>query len=246
MNKNLQALISLIENSSKIVVFTGAGISTLSGIRDFRGENGLYKDYDANKIFDINYFSHSPEYYYEKARHFIYNLEEKFPNVVHNVCAKLEKLGKVKSVITQNIDLLHQKAGSHHVIELHGTPATHTCQKCGDKKTFLEIVEKMKVEDVPNCSNCKGVYKPDITFFGEMLPEGAIEDAMYEANNADLMLVLGTTLQVYPAADIPVHTLHAGGKIVIVNKGETPLDSYAEILFDDLAEVFNYLDSEIK
>lgn len=241
MNDNLQSLVNLIKSSTRIVMFTGAGISTLSGIRDFRGENGLYKDYDANKIFDIDYFQHSPEYYYEKARHFIYNIEEKEPNVVHRVCAKLEQAGKVAAVVTQNIDLLHQKAGSKNVIELHGTPATHTCLKCNHQTSFIETVNKLQTEEVPHCDKCNGVLKPDITFFGEMLPEGAIEDAIFEANKADLMLVLGTSLQVYPAADIPVHTLQSGGKIVIVNKGDTPLDNYAEILFDDLGEVFEYL-----
>ncbi len=242
MNK-LEELRALICKSKKIVVFTGAGISTLSGIRDFRGKNGLYNDYDADRIFDINCFIEEPSIYYEKAKEFIYNLDEKKPNVIHRVCVKLEEMGKLASVVTQNIDLLHQKAGSRKVIELHGTPATHTCQSCSNQIDFVKTLEKLKSETVPLCDICGGVLKPDITFFGESLPEGAFEDAVFEASAADLILVLGTSLLVQPASSVPVHTIRSGGKMVIVNKGKTSLDRRAELLFDDLGEVFEFLES---
>lgn len=245
MNSSLPHLLELIQQSEKIAIFTGAGISTLSGIRDFRGENGLYNEYDADRIFDIGYFRMHPEYYYKHSRHFIYNLEEKEPNVVHRVCASLEKMGKIIAVITQNIDLLHQKAGSRRVIELHGSPSNHTCQSCGNSVSFETVVELLEEEETPHCELCGGVLKPDITFFGEKLPTGAIEDAVGEASRADLMLVLGTSLVVYPAASVPLYTFNSGGKVVIVNKGETSLDWKAELCFEDLGKVFDYLEEHL-
>lgn len=242
---SLHALLDLINNKETIAVFTGAGISTLSGIRDFRGENGLYNDYDADRIFDIDYFKADPSYYYKHSRSFIYNLDEKEPNVVHRVIARLEELGKLTSVITQNIDLLHQKAGNRRVIELHGSPAVHRCLNCGATRSFEEILVQLESEPVPHCELCDGVMKPEITFFGEQLPVGAMEDALGEAARSDLMLVLGTSLVVYPAASIPLYCVNNDGEVVVVNKGETSLDQNATFHFEDLDEVFSFLEVHI-
>ena len=241
----MDQLLQTLSDSKYCVVFTGAGISTLSGIRDFRGENGLYNDKDSEKIFDISWFDRDPSYYYDWARNFIYNIDERKPNIVHEQIVKLEQKGIVKSVITQNIDLLHQKAGSSEVIEIHGTPLTHTCRSCGNSVSFDIIVELLSSAEIPVCSKCGGILKPDITFFDESLPEKALRKAMEESEKADLMLVLGTSLWVYPAAGLPARTLDSGGDIIIINNMKTPLDSMAKLLYRDLEEVFTFISSSL-
>ena len=239
---NIEALYSMILSSRHCVAFTGAGVSTLSGIRDFRGRNGLYKSVDAEKIFDIGVFLRDPSFYYTMTKDFIYNLDEKSPSVVHRVLARLELGGRLGAVITQNIDLLHQKAGSLRVIEVHGSPSVHSCPSCGSTMTFAEAAVIVRSGSLPRCADCGAVLKPDITFFGESLPAGALSDARNEARQADLMLVLGSSLLVYPAAMLPEITLDSGGKIVIVNDMETHLDRRATMKFPDLETVFDRLE----
>ena len=154
-------------------------------------------------------------------------------------------MGIVKAVITQNIDLLHQKAGSKKVIEVHGSPEIHRCLSCGKIYKFDEIARIVQEDKVPQCS-CGGIIKPDITFFGESLPALAVDEAISEASKADLMLVLGSTLVVYPAASFPLYTVRAGGKLVIVNNMETPLDYMATERYSDLETVFNYISEKLK
>ena len=232
MNK----LKELIEKAEYCVAFTGAGVSTFSGIKDFRGKNGVYrqKNIDADKIFSLDYFLKDPSYYYTHAKDFIYNLDEKSPSIVHKVLAKLEEQGYLKAVITQNIDMLHQQAGSKNVIEIHGSPSEHYCMDCGKTFLFPAICDIVKNNQVPRCE-CGGVIKPRIVFFGELLPETAINQAFEAAQRADLMLVLGSTLVVQPAASLPLYTLDHGGKIVIINDMPTPLDAEAELKYDNLA-----------
>ena len=237
----MKELKDLLEQSLCITAFTGAGISTFSGIRDFRGENGLYNDEDADKIFDLNYFMKDPSFYYRKSKDFIYNIEYKEPGIVHKMLAGLESKGKLKAVITQNIDLLHQKAGSQKVIEVHGSPTIHSCLSCGKTWKFDEIVKIVQKDITPICDQCGGKIKPRITFFGESLPAGAIQEAFDYASQSDLMLVLGSSLVVQPAASIPLETVRSGGKIVIVNNMPTPLDSYAWKLFPDLGDFCSQL-----
>ena len=236
----IETLCAKIKNAAYCTVLTGAGVSTLSGIRDFRGKNGLYKEMDAEKIFDISYFKNDPSFYYKAAGSFIYNIDEKEPSIVHNVLGGLEKAGIVKALITQNIDLLHQKGGSVRVIEIHGSPQIHYCMNncAGVSMTFAEAAAIVKAGDFPRCPKCKRILKPAITFFGEQLPEKALREAAEEARKSDLMLILGTSLQVFPAASIPDYCLEAGGQIIIVNNMPTHLDSKAVLHFDDLEEVF--------
>lgn len=241
----LDKLVDLLKSSRSAVVFTGAGISTLSGIRDFRGKNGIYKEYDADRIFDIASFMQDPTYYYTHAKNFIYDLAEKQPSIVHRVCTRLEQMGLVKAVITQNIDMLHQKAGSRNVIELHGTPSRHTCTACGAEYTFDWICDRLNAGQIPFCEKCAGIIKPAITFFGEMLDMDCIQRAYTAAEQADLMLVLGSSLLVQPAASIPVLTMNAGGKLAIVNDQPTPLDRYADLAYQDLESCFHYLESNL-
>ena len=239
MEEQLDALYQRICGAKHPVALTGAGVSTLSGIRDFRGKNGLYNDMDAEKIFDINYFEQDPSLYYSRAGSFIYNLDEKEPSVVHLVLAELEKQGILKAVITQNIDLLHQKGGSEKVIEVHGSPVTHYCLRCaGIRMGYEEAARIVRAGGMPQCPKCGRVLKPAITFFGESLPVNALRAATEESQNADLMLVLGTSLTVYPAAGFPEITLRSGGDIIIVNNMPTPLDRRAAMCFSELEPVF--------
>ncbi|MCL1959835.1 MAG: NAD-dependent deacetylase [Spirochaetes bacterium] len=243
-SENIQKLFSLIKEAKHLVALTGAGVSTLSGIRDFRGKNGLYNEMDADKIFSIDYFNNDPSYYYNHAGSFIYNLNEKEASIVHLTLGDLEQRGFLKALITQNIDLLHQKGGSKNVIEIHGSPTIHYCLRCaGVRVSFEEAAAAVREGKMPLCPKCGRVLKPAITFFGESLPIDALRAAVSESQQADLMLVLGTSLTVHPAASMPEYTLRSGGKIVIVNNMPTPLDGSAVLHFDDLGTVFKELKS---
>ena len=222
-------------SAKSVAAMTGAGVSTLCGIPDFRGPQGLYKNPDAERIFDIDWFDRDPSVYYRGCRDLVYGLGRFEPGPVHRALKLLETAGMLDGVITQNIDMLHQKAGSARVFEVHGSPAVHRCRRCGDAKTFDEISAMIAANGglvrlgdpyVPRC-RCGGAYKPDITFFGEMLPEEAFANAQQLAAGADVMLVLGTSLTVFPAAGLPRLALQRGGKIFIVNGQPTPLDAFA-------------------
>jgi len=236
---DIEKLINLIKEAKHLTALTGAGVSTLSGIRDFRGKNGLYNEMDAEKIFDMNYFEKDPSLYYTQAGAFIYNIDQKEASIVHLVLGELEQRGFLKALITQNIDLLHQKGGSKNVIEIHGSPTTHYCLRCsGIRVGYEEAAAIVQSGEMPKCPKCGRVLKPAITFFGEGLPIEALKQATLESQEADVMLVLGTSLTVFPAASMPEYTLRNGGKIVIINNMPTPLDNRAFLHFDDLGSVF--------
>ncbi len=252
-------LFELIKGSRSCTALTGAGVSTLSGIRDFRGKNGLYKEMDAERLFDLEYFFKDPSFYYQHTRDFIYNLREKKPSIVHTCLGALEQKGFVKGVITQNIDLLHQKGGSKRVVEIHGSPSLHYCPGCinsaeletikieniprygGTVMDFSEAAAMVMSGAMPRCKKCGGILKPGITFFGEALPVKALGEAESLARETDLMLILGTSLTVFPAAGLPEYTLRSGGSIVIVNNMATNLDYRAVLHFNDLESVFTII-----
>jgi NAD-dependent deacetylase len=239
MDEKIALLFNMITQAKHCIALTGAGVSTLSGIRDFRGKNGLYNEMDAEKIFDIDYFEKDPSFFYNASSSFIYNIDKKQPSVVHNVLSCFEKRGFLKSIITQNIDLLHEKAGSSYVIEIHGSPKIHYCLRCaGIRMPYDEAADIVQRNELPRCPKCERVLKPAITFFGENLPADALAEATAEAEAADLMLILGTSLTVFPAAGLPRLTLRRGGTIVIVNDMETPMDSSSTLRFNDLGSVF--------
>ncbi len=239
---SIQDLTDLLESSRNAAAFTGAGVSTLSGIRDFRGDSGIYQDVDPRRMFDLSAFISDPGYYYSRAKDFIYTLHEKQPSLVHRVLAQMEQRGLLpQGVITQNIDLLHAKAGSRRVVELHGTPSVHRCLDCDAEQSYESVLPEASQGEIPRCRACGGVMKPDIVFFGEMLPEDETAIAFRIAASADLLLVLGSSLVVQPASSIPITTLDNGGKIVIVNRTPTPLDDYAVLRFSDLQQVFEAL-----
>ena len=243
-------IVEAIEKAGCVAAMTGAGVSTLCGIPDFRGPKGLYKNPDAERIFDIDWFDRDPSVYYRGCSELIYGLGKYEPGPVHLALKRLEDAGRLAGIITQNIDMLHQKAGSSNVYEVHGSPIMHHCRRYGDGRTFGEISAMIAAnggEDglaagyVPRC-RCGGAYKPDITFFGEALPEDAFTKAQSLAIRADVMLVLGTSLTVFPAAGLPRLTLQKGGKVIIVNAQPTPLDDYAFARMDDLAEFANMVE----
>jgi len=226
MINHIEKFLQLLNESKNTVVLTGAGISTNAGIPDFRGPQGLYvsRRYDAEKIFDIDYFAKDPKPFYEFAYDFI-SLESTIkPTLTHQVLATLEQKGKIKAIVTQNIDGLHQKAGSQKVLEMHGSFLTSHCRSC--KKSYDYDQLKMMVFDkqIARCS-CQGVIKPDIVFFGENVQY--YREAFELAQKADLFLVLGTSCAVYPAASLPQVVT---GKIVIVNHSKINLNMYNVIL----------------
>ena len=239
----MEKVLKAIKEAKCMAALTGAGVSTLCGIPDFRGPQGLYRNPDAERIFDIDWFDRDPGIYYRGCRELVYGLGGFRPGPVHLALKSLEDHGKLAGIATQNIDMLHQQAGSKNVYEVHGSPAFHHCRRCGAKKSFQDImamiaanggVDKLGKEYIPTCA-CGGVFKPDITFFGEALPEEAFRRAGELAARADVMFVLGTSLTVYPAAGLPQLTLRHGGKVFIVNGQPTPLDDRASGCYPDLA-----------
>lgn len=226
----------LLSESRSTVVLTGAGVSTASGIPDFRGPQGLYKKLPPY-VFDLDFFLSQPAEYYKIAADRIHNLFNKEPNATHRLLAVLEKKGLTKGIITQNIDGLHQKAGSEKVIELHGNAQNFFCMSCGKRYIVEEILKMLEVRDIPKCA-CGGLIKPDVVFFGEALPESALAEAYTLSENADLFVTMGTSLLVYPAAHFPTFAKQKGAKLLIINKGETGLDYIADEKYEcDLEEL---------
>lgn len=242
-----ELLKKLITESKHTVAFTGAGVSTLSGIRDFRGTGGFYTgSYHGKQVEDLlslDLFHHDPSLFYGWAREFVYVLDTFQPSVVHRVLSTMEKKKLLSGLYTQNIDVLHHKAGSERVWEIHGSPMTHHCLSCGTMATYEEVAPTVQLHQVPHCSACGGILKPDIVFYGEQLDSALLDRAYREMGKADLVLVLGSSLTVQPAASLPMATYYHGGKIVIVNAQETPLDKYAKLRFHDLRETFLELES---
>jgi len=234
MMEEIERLAQLIIESKKTVVFTGAGISTESGIPDFRGPGGIWSRYDPED-FTIQKFLSSPA-----ARKTIWKmsaesglLTEAEPNPAHYAIAELYQLSKLDCVITQNIDNLHQKAGvpEDKVFELHGNTRWAVCLSCRRRFPMAEVLQKIKEGiEVPDCPNCQGILKPDAVFFGEALPQEILLEATRRSQNCDLFIVIGSTLVIYPAAYMPTYAIDTGAKLAIVNLTPTPLDHYATVV----------------
>ena len=237
LEREAEEFLELLRSSRLSYVLTGAGISTPSGIPDFRGPNGLYKFFPPD-IFDIDKFLSDPKRYYDFSRERLSIMKSAKPNVAHEVLARLERMGLIRAVITQNIDGLHKKAGSENVIELHGNLEEYVCMSCGRRYPSEKVEELLKTEEVPRCEECGGLLKPNVVFFGEALPERELMEAFRLAEMADLAVAVGTSLVVYPAALIPRRTVETGGKLVIINRGETGLDGLAHLKYDVDVEVF--------
>ena len=223
----------LIEEADNIVFFGGAGVSTASGIKDFRGKNGLYRekmDYPPEYLLSSNCFYQEPELFFKFYKENMNALEYE-PNIVHKYLSKLERIGKLKAIVTQNIDGLHQKAGSKNVYEIHGTIYKNHCVKC---HKFYDAQSVFASDGIPKCE-CGGIIKPDVVLYGEMLPP-CYNEALLAISKADLLLVAGTSLTVEPAASL---VRLCQGKLVILNDTKTPYDNLATLVINaKLEDIF--------
>lgn len=238
MENQLKTLKTWIDESQNIVFFGGAGVSTESGIPDFRSVDGLYHqkfDYPPEQILSHSFFEQNPDYFYRFYREKMLPLEAE-PNTVHRVLAAWEKQGKLRAVVTQNIDGLHQKAGSQNVFELHGSVLRNYCMRCG-KFHSAEFIRESR--GVPKCA-CGGTVKPDVVLYEEGLDDATVDGAIRAIANADVLIVGGTSLTVYPAAGLIRY--YRGQKLVLVNRDETPYDAAANlVLHEKLGDVFGEL-----
>jgi NAD-dependent deacetylase len=219
-------ILDIINKSEKICVITGAGISTASGIPDFRGKKGIYTDNSEN-IFDLKRFLDNPDKFYSLGKKFFSVLFNAKPNSSHYLLVKLEKLGKIDMIITQNIDDLHKKAGSQKIIEIHGNFTEFKCLKCDYKTDIDKILDKISKGEIPYCEKCDNPLKPNVVFFGEKTDSIKTNKAIKSASESDLCLVLGSSLTVQPVAKIPEYALDNDAKLIIINKGQTYLDDYS-------------------
>jgi len=234
LDYSLEILSDLIVKSKKLVVFTGAGISTESGIQDFRSPGGLWSKYDPEE-FTIQKFLSSAE---SRKTHWKMLTEtglitQAKPNLAHYAIAELHQLNRLDCVITQNVDNLHQKAGvsQDSVFELHGNMQWVVCLGCHRRFPIEEILQNIGGGiEVPDCPYCHGILKPDAVFFGEALPQATLAEASLRSQNCDLLIIVGSTLVIYPAAYIPIYAKEAGANLAIVNLSETPLDRYATVV----------------
>jgi NAD-dependent deacetylase len=223
----MEALASLLRERQPCVVLTGAGISTESGIPDFRSPSGIWAQYDPMEYATIEAFRRDPLKVWDFYALRLEALTRAEPNDGHFALAELERRGLVQAVVTQNIDGLHQRAGSQDVIEVHGSVRTASCLECGHRQPLEQ--------QMPRCSDCGSILKPDVVMFGELVPVEAIDRAFELARSAGLLLVVGSSLEVYPVAGLPDETLAAGGALAIVNRGPTPYDRVASVKVDAAA-----------
>ena len=202
----------IISNSINCIALTGAGISAESGIPTFRSKGGLWNDYDPTVYASIDTFIKDPSKYWSIRGEFIRNYNKYIPNEAHNSLARLEKSGILKCIITQNIDGLHRKAGSENILEIHGSLRESFCMSCKN----MYIAPAIPAGDVPRCK-CGGVLKPNTVLFGEHLPEGVLEEAQIQTESCDVMLLIGTSAVVYPAASLPILAKKRGAKLIEIN-----------------------------
>ena len=237
MNK-IETVAGFIHNSKKIVVFTGAGISTESGIPDFRSPGGIWEKYNPNELTYQKFLTvqASRETYWERQKNLWPIIAAAMPNAGHMAIAELHKMGKLDCIITQDGDGLHQRSGvsADRVIELHGTWTRALCLNCGKKYPSEEVQVRLEAgEKVPTCHACGGIMKPDVIQFGQSMPVKETSEAQKRAASCDLFLVCGSSLVVYPAAEMPLIAQGAGAKLVIINLMSTPHDDYADVVINE-------------
>jgi NAD-dependent deacetylase len=229
-----ERLAELLRDSDRAVVLTGAGVSVPSGIPDFRSPgSGLWENVDPMEVAHIDAWRRDPDRFWSFYGERFCSLYDKQPNGAHVVLAELERRGLLQAVITQNVDRLHRKAGSERLIEVHGSIDYSVCLDCRGKVSLEHVMEQLREGDgAPECPTCVTPLKPDVVLFGEMLPERAMADAQALALDADLMVCVGSSLEVYPVAGLPAMTHGGGGRIALVTQGPTPYDSDAEVKLD--------------
>jgi len=235
MASSIDQLARLVIDSTGIVVLTGAGISTESGIPDFRSPGGVWDRYNPDELNFQSFLGseESRKRYWKFHREFYLPMKQSEPNDAHYALVELERMGKLNGIITQNVDNLHQRAGSspQKVIELHGTACKVRCLECGADFERDEIERRLdRGEEVPRCDLCHGLLKPATISFGQPMPEKETRDSFEMVRSCDLFIVLGSSLVVYPAAYLPVESMNSGAKLAIVNLTSTPYDSYADIV----------------
>jgi NAD-dependent deacetylase len=232
--RGLNRLVELVRGARSAVALTGAGISVPSGIPDFRSPGtGLWANVDPMAVAHIDVWRADPERFWSFYGQRFHTLEGKEPNAAHEALVELERRGVLRAVITQNIDRLHRKAGTTDLVEVHGSIATSSCLACGARHPLAEVRERLAADPagVPRC-DCGRPLKPDVVLFGEWLPEEAIDRAFALAAGADLLLCIGTSLEVHPVAQLPGVTAAAGGTVAVVTQGLTPWDERADVKLD--------------
>jgi NAD-dependent deacetylase len=238
----------LIRESKRVVVLTGAGISTPSGIPDFRSPgSGIWERYDPFEVASLSAFRYNPSRFYEWMRSFADGIFRARPNPAHIALARLEQNGYIQTLITQNVDLLHQRAGSKNVLEVHGSLSTLTCTGCFttfDSKDY--IPPYLENGQLPYCPRCHSILKPDMVLMGEQLPVKTWLKAQQACKNCDLMMVAGSSLEVLPVAGLPMRALENGAHLILINHSETYLDVRADIVMqEDVADVIPRLTAEV-
>ena len=230
-----ERLAELMRAAGSVVALTGAGVSVPSGIPDFRSPGtGLWERVNPMEVAHIDVFHEDPERFWGFYGERFAALEDKQPNAVHRALVTLEREGLLDAVITQNIDMLHRRAGTRELVEVHGSIEFSSCLRCGERVTLAEARARLAAGEhgVPRCEHCASPLKPDVVLFGEMLPVAAIERAQELCAAADLLLCIGSSLEVHPVAGLPLLTRRSGGQIAIITQGETPLDKLAVVRLD--------------
>ncbi len=238
--ENIKFAADLFRQSKHAVILTGAGLSTPSGIPDFRSTGtGLWSKDEPLDAASLSTFRTRPERFFSWFRPLANQIFNAQPNAAHLALAKLEAVGKIKSIITQNIDMLHQKAGSKNVIEMHGTMQTLTCSQCYHLvQAESYLVSFVETGDLPLCPKCNQLLKPDVILFGEQLPQAALSKAQKDARQCDLMLVAGSSLEVLPVAGLPMQALDRGAHLIIINNTPTYLNVRADVVvLEDVAMI---------
>src|SRR6267143_1955088 len=228
---SLQRAAEMLSSARRAVALTGAGVSAESGIPTFRGAGGLWSQYDPIKVASIDTFLEDPGAYWKVSKERGPAVLAARPNAGHMALAALEQAGHLVAVVTQNTDGLHQDAGSKRVIELHGSGRTVQCLHCGARERRADVQARLDIEMPPRCKVCGGVFlKPTVVLFGEAMPVAAVREAFALARQADVMLVVGSSLLVYPAADVPLVAVRSGAPMIVINAEPTPFDRLAEVV----------------